>query len=184
MSATVSPTPGPGQPEPGTPPGLVAPPRFTPAPRARTSWVRVVLSGLLGVLVGAVGTFMFAALLPSGVTDHVGAAASWPVGLALTLALSVTAAILARAWGGYGAYTAYAVGWLVVVIVLSGIHGPGGDVVAGAHQRWANLWMYGGFLLVAASAFAPRGWFSDVPRDPGADDAAGRDADSGVRPTS
>jgi len=146
----------------------VAGPFFTPAaPRARTSWVRVVLSGLLGALVGAVGTFMFAALLPAGITDHVSAAASWPVGLVLTLALSVAAAILARAWGGYGAYTAYAVGWLVVVIVLSGMHGPGGDVLAGAHQRWASLWMYGGFLLVAASAFAPRGWFAEVPRDAG-----------------
>lgn len=148
-------------------------PRSTSAPAARTSWVRVVLSGLLGVLVGAVGTFMFAGLLPSSVTDHVGAAASWPVGLVLTLALSVTAAVLARAWGGYGAYAAYAVGWLVVVIVLTGMHGPGGDVLAGAHQRWANLWMYGGFLLVAASAFAPRGWFSDTPRD------ARQDADAG-----
>ncbi|WP_148284213.1 hypothetical protein [Luteimicrobium xylanilyticum] len=166
MSATVPPDDGRGQvPPPAT--GLpVSPVRFTPAPpRARTSWVRIVLSGLLGVLVGAVGTFMFAALLPSGITDHVSAAGSWPVGLVLTLALSVAAAILARAWGGYGAYTAYAVGWLVVVIVLSGMHGPGGDVVAGAHQRWASLWMYGGFLLVAASAFAPRGWFSDEPRD-------------------
>ncbi len=168
MSATVPPdagsgaVPGPGYGKP------VAGPFFTPAaPRARTSWARIVLSGLLGVLVGAVGTFMFAALLPSGIADHLSAAGSWPVGLFLTLALSVAAAILARAWGGYGAYAAYAVGWLVVVIVLSGTHGPGGDVLAGAHQRWASLWMYGGFLLVAASAFAPRGWFSDVPRDAG-----------------
>ncbi|MGC5167282.1 hypothetical protein [Luteimicrobium sp. DT211] len=172
MSATVPPAAGPGPTPPGTPAGAVWSPRST-APRQRTSWVRVVLSGLLGVLVGAVGTFMFAALLPSGVTDHVSAAASWPVGLVLTLALSVTAAVLTRAWGGYGAYTAYAVGWLVVVIVLTGMHGPGGDVLAGAHQRWANLWMYGGFLLVAASAFAPRGWFSDVPKDARQDGDAG-----------
>jgi len=171
--STVPPAAGAGPTPPGSSVGEATDPRPTPPAPARTSWVRVVLSGLLGVLVGAVGTFMFAALLPSGVTDHLAAAASWPVGLVLTLALSVTAAVLARAWGGYGAYAAYAVGWLVVVIVLTGMHGPGGDVLAGAHQRWANVWMYGGFLLVAASAFAPRGWFSDAPREPRQDaDAA------------
>lgn len=120
-------------------------------PRPSTAWrvVRLVLALLLGVLVGAIGTVMFQAV--------------FPVGLVLALVATLAGAVTARAWSGFGTLVAYAAGWFAAVQVLAA-KGPGGDVLVPGGHASSYVWVYGGFVLVMLSSFAPRSWFADQAR--------------------
>ncbi|MCA5892397.1 DUF6113 family protein [Isoptericola sp. NEAU-Y5] len=110
---------------------------------------RVPLAALLGVTIGVLGT--------------VAHRAEWgdlPVGIVLALAITLSAAVLCRAWAGMSTLLASGVGWVVAVQMLS-VEGPGGDVLVPA-QTVGLVWTYGGLVLFAVTAFLPRRWFADV----------------------
>ncbi|MCL1868840.1 MAG: hypothetical protein FWF90_00290 [Promicromonosporaceae bacterium] len=87
-----------------------------------------------------------------------------PVGLVIALALTLSAGVLARAWSGLPALAGAAVGWVVMVELMS-LPGSGGDVLvtdptAGIPLAWAGIaWTYGGVVLLGVVAFLPRRWF-------------------------
>ncbi|WP_343035819.1 DUF6113 family protein [Isoptericola sediminis] len=123
------------------------------APRAGSPLLvvwRLLLGLLLGAVVGLIGT--------------VGHRMLWgdlPVGPVLGLALTLSAAVLCRAWSGVGTLLACGAGWLVTVQVLAA-EGPGGDVLVPA-DAIGYVWTYGGLVLFAVAAFLPRRWFVDDP---------------------
>ncbi|MCK0116869.1 DUF6113 family protein [Isoptericola sp. S6320L] len=121
-----------------------APPRVP----GRTLALRGVLALLLGAAVGVIGT-----------VSHRSEWAGLPTGLALALLLTLSTAVLCRAWSGTVTLLTAGAGWLVAVQVLSST-GPGGDVLVPA-QVVGYVWTYGGLLLFAVAAFLPRRWFSD-----------------------
>jgi len=131
------------------------------APTRRRLGVGSVLLALaLGLVMGILGTVAHRTL--------------WlglPLGLVLALALTLSTAVLCRAWAGLVAMLAAGAGWLVAVQVLS-MTGPGGDVLVPA-QTVGMVWTYGGLALFVVAAFLPSSWFSDRPArsrhgDPGA----------------
>jgi hypothetical protein len=103
-------------------------------------------AGLLGVLVGVIGTAVHRIRPPGG--------------LVLALAMVLVAGVLARAWGGWVAMLAVAMGVVAAVGVL-GVKGPGGDVLIVA-DTVGYVW-YGGAVMVALAGLAPARWFSDRP---------------------
>lgn len=107
---------------------------------------RYLGAGLLGVVVGVVGTGVHRAERP------------W--GLVLALLTVVVAAVLVRAWTGGAGLLALGLGVVTVVGLLGG-PGPGGDVVV-ALDPYGVVW-YAGAVLVAVAAVLPRRWFSDRP---------------------
>lgn len=121
-----------------------APPRVP----GRTLVVRGVLALLLGAIVGVIGT-----------VSHRGEWAGLPTGLALALLLTLSTAVLCRAWSGTVTLLTAGAGWLVAVQLLSA-SGPGGDVLVPA-QAVGYLWTYGGLLIFAVAAFLPRWWFAE-----------------------
>ncbi|WP_277208986.1 DUF6113 family protein [Isoptericola croceus] len=114
----------------------------------RTLVGRAVLALLLGAAVGVIGT-----------VAHRAQWAGLPTGLVLALMLTLSAAVLCRAWSGTLTLLTCGAGWLVAVQVLAAT-GPGGDVLVPA-QDVGYVWTYGGLVLVAAAAFLPRSWFTD-----------------------
>ena len=102
-------------------------------------------AGLLGGLVGLVGTIMHRQWMP------------WILIVAL-LTVAV-AGVLVRAWLGAGGLIPYGIGWFVVVQVFAA-QGPGGDIVMPA-QPISYVWMIGGMVMIGVAAFAPRSWFRD-----------------------
>lgn len=125
---------------------------------------RAVVALLLGAVAGILGTIV-----------HRVQWADLPLGLVLALVLTLSTAVMCRAWSGLVTLLAAAVGWLVAVQVLSA-SGPGGDVLVPA-QTVGYVWTYGGLALVAITAFLPRAWFVD---DDGAEAAAESVADGGT----
>jgi hypothetical protein len=117
-------------------------------PRRRAVVGRAVLALLLGAAVGVIGT-----------VAHRAEWAGLPTGLLMALVLTLSTAVLCRAWSGTVTLLAAGVGWLVAVQVLAA-SGPGGDVLVPA-QAVGYVWTYGGLVLVAAVAFLPRSWFVD-----------------------
>lgn len=111
---------------------------------------RVVLAVLLGLVMGVLGT-----------VAHRTTWLDLPVGLVLALALTLSTAVLSRAWSGLGTMLAAGAGWLVGVQVLS-LAGPGGDVLVPA-QPVGMIWTYGGLAMFVVAAFLPSSWFSDRP---------------------
>ena len=89
--------------------------------------LRYVACGLLGVLLGVIGT----------------AVHRWeqPWGLVLALACVLSSAVLARAWTGWVGPLALAMGLVVTVGVLA-LEGPGGDVLIAA-QPVGYIWYAG-----------------------------------------
>jgi hypothetical protein len=112
--------------------------------------VRTMLAVLLGVVIGALGTVV-----------HRFGDESWYLGLALALALTVAAGVLARAWAGYGTLLGFGVGWVAMVQALS-LPGSGGDVVVPAGVL-GMVWSYVGVAVLAVVAFLPSSWFAEVP---------------------
>ncbi|MFD2028243.1 hypothetical protein [Promicromonospora aerolata] len=112
--------------------------------------VRTLLAVLLGVVMGALGTVV-----------HRFGDESWYLGLALALALTAAAGVLARAWAGYGTLLGFGVGWVAVVQALS-LTGSGGDVVVPAGVL-GMVWSYAGVAVLAVVAFLPSSWFAEVP---------------------
>ncbi|EYR63872.1 membrane protein [Actinotalea ferrariae CF5-4] len=109
--------------------------------------LRLLGTGLLGLVVGVVGTSVHRAEPP------------W--GLVLALLCVLSAGVLARAWTGWAGMLAVALGVFAAVSLLGG-PGPGGDVLV-ALQPLGVVW-YAGALTVALVALLPRRWFSDEPR--------------------
>lgn len=112
--------------------------------------VRVLLAVALGLVVGALGTAV-----------HRYGDESWYAGMLLALALTVTAAVMCRAWSGYGPLLAFAGGWVVAVQLMS-LRGSGGDVLVPAGSL-GLVWTYAGVLLLGVTAFLPASWFQEVP---------------------
>lgn len=107
---------------------------------------RLLATGLLGLVVGVVGTSVHRAQPP------------W--GLLLALACVSSAGVLARAWTGRAGLLALALGVFAAVSLLGG-PGPGGDVLV-ALQPVGVAWYVSALVLVAV-ALLPRRWFSDTP---------------------
>ena len=103
-------------------------------------------AGLLGVVIGLVGTGIHRAERP------------W--GLVLALATVLAAAVLVRAWAGWIGMLAMAMGLVTTVSVLAG-PGPGGDVVVALDA--VGITWYASAAVVVLAALAPRAWFSDRP---------------------
>lgn len=102
-------------------------------------------AGLLGAVVGLVGTVMHRQWMP------------WI--LVVALITVAVAGVLVRAWLGGGGLVPYAIGWFVVVQLFAA-QGPGGDVIMPA-QPISYVWMIGGMVMIGVAAFAPRSWFTD-----------------------
>ncbi|WP_199734819.1 DUF6113 family protein [Cellulomonas sp. PhB143] len=134
---------------------IPAPPTQTPRRTsvARTV-LRVVLCLLLGVLVGVIGT----------VTHRTQVLGHLPLGLVLAGALTLAAAVVARAWARGAGVLALGVGWLLAVQLMA-LEGPGGDVLIVADPT-GYVWSYGGVVLVLVAALLPRRWFSDAAAGP------------------
>ncbi|MFC8597847.1 DUF6113 family protein [Isoptericola sp. NPDC057191] len=112
------------------------------------SAARAVLALALGAVVGVLGT--------------VAHRTQWhdlPLGIVLALAITLSTAVLCRAWAGLGPLLAAGAGWVVAVQALS-VAGPGGDVLVPA-QAVGLVWTYGGLLMFLVGAFLPRSWFTD-----------------------
>jgi hypothetical protein len=108
-----------------------------------------------------------------GVVGTVAHRATWldlPAGVVLALALTLSTAVLCRAWSGLGTMLAAGAGWLVAVQVLS-LSGPGGDVLVPA-EPVGMVWTYGGLAMFVIAAFLPRSWFSDHPAHGRREDSA------------
>ena|GEM_PF-1813320 len=164
-------TPGPGTPGPGTPgPGTPEPvfgawsadassePDRRSATRRRGGHggmvARVLLAAALGTVVALLGSATHRTL--------------WhdlPLGLVIALALTLSTAVLCRAWAGLSTLTAAGLAWLVVVQLIS-LPGRGGDVIvtdpgAAIPWAWAGVaWSYAGIILFGVVAFLPRRWFA------------------------
>ncbi|MBE1874224.1 hypothetical protein [Myceligenerans pegani] len=119
-------------------------------PRLGPVIVRVLLAVALGLVIGALGTSV-----------HRYGDESWYPGMALALAITVTAATMCRAWAGYGALLAFAGGWVVAVQLMS-LRGSGGDVLVPAGTL-GLVWTYAGVVLLGVAAFLPASWFREVP---------------------
>ena len=118
----------------------------------RFSWVllgKTVLTVVVGLVVGAVGTIMHRSVQP------------W--GLVLSLLLVLTAATMARALGGLVTWIGFVVGLGVTVLALSQ-GGPGGDVLVPSGQKLGLVWMLGSLVVAVVAMLLPRSWFSDAPR--------------------
>lgn len=111
---------------------------------------RTLLAVLLGVVMGGLGTVV-----------HRFGDESWYLGLALALALTAAAGVLARAWAGYGTLLGFGVGWVAMVQAMS-LPGSGGDVVVPAGVL-GMVWSYSGVAVLAVVAFLPSSWFAEVP---------------------
>lgn len=116
---------------------------------------RLLATGLLGVVIGVVGTGIHRV--------------SPPWGLLLALVTVLVAGVVARAWTGGAGVLALALGVLAVVGLLGG-PGPGGDVLV-AREPVGVAW-YLGTLVVVLVALLPRRWFADRVIDGTADGAA------------
>lgn len=112
--------------------------------------MRTLLAVALGVVVGGLGTVV-----------HRYGDDSWYLGLVLAFALTAAAAVLARAWAGYGTLLGFGVGWVAVVQAMS-LPGSGGDVVVPAGML-GMAWSYAGVAVLAVVAFLPSSWFAEVP---------------------
>lgn len=107
---------------------------------------RIAGAGVLGAVVGLVGTTIHRARPP------------W--GLVLALLLVVAVAVLARAWVGWSGVLSAGLG-IVTVVGLLGARGPGGDVLVAAD--WLGYAWYAGAVLVLLAGAVPRRWLSDRP---------------------
>ena len=129
-------------------------PREPERPGVARTVGRMLLAAALGVAVAALGTATHRTLW-SGL----------PVGLVIALALTVSTALLCRAWSGLATLAAAGIGWLLAVQVMS-VPGAGGDVLVtdpGAliPVAWASVaWTWGGILLIGVVAFLPARWFA------------------------
>jgi hypothetical protein len=91
--------------------------------------------------------------------------AGLPVGLALAFALTLAAAVMCRAWSGYPALVAAAIGWGVAAQIMT-LPGSGGDVLvtdpsADIPFAWSGIaWTYGGLAAFVIVALLPRRWFA------------------------
>ncbi len=106
----------------------------------------VVLVGfVVGALAGGLGSLTHQSTV---------AAARWPVGLAVALALTTCCGLLVRGLGvGVLGRAGLLMGWLVVVWAAAGRR-PEGDLVVPANAR-GYVWLLVGFGLLLVVLFAP-----------------------------
>lgn len=115
--------------------------------KKQLTWL--ILGYLVAIILGA-----FVAMIGTSVHRQ------WqPWILIACLLLVFAAAVMVRAWAGLPEMAAYAVGWFVVVQVLS-LEGPGGDVVLPG-QAVSYVWIIGGLVAIAGASFTPRKWFKE-----------------------
>ncbi|SDS74344.1 hypothetical protein SAMN04489860_2258 [Paraoerskovia marina] len=129
--------------------------RHVAAPRPPL-WGPIVCVAL-GALVAMMGTVI-----------HRFDVAAIPVGIVIALAVSGSGGVVARAWMGYPGLGGYGIGWFAAVLALAYV-APGGDVLIPGAEAVGYVWILGGALVVAATAFAPRRWFDDTARSPRVD---------------
>ena len=123
-------------------------------PRTRTGWVvAVLLAGLLGVVLAALGT-----------ATHRTIVSGFPMGLVLALAMILAGALMVRAWRGLLTLAAMAAGWLIIMQILS-LARSSGDVLltdpsAAIPLPWLSVaFSWAGLLVTGVVAFLPRRWF-------------------------
>ena len=109
---------------------------------------KAVLTLVLGVVVGLMGTVMHRSIQP------------W--GLVLSLLLVLAAAVTARAFGGLITWIGFALGLGTAILALSQT-GPGGDVLVPAGQKIGLVWLVGAGIVAVVAMLLPRAWFSDTP---------------------
>ena len=119
-----------------------------------------LLLGLVsGVLVAAFGTAIHRSIF-------------WniPVGLMVGFALTISAALFLRAALGFGGFGAFALGWIVAVMLLSApnlgdnvlVTSPSADLPF----AWAGMvWSYAGAAAMVALALLPARWFRPPDND-------------------
>lgn len=99
-----------------------------------------VAMGLLGVVVGVVGT---------------GGHRYEPYwGSVCVLVLVVSAAVFARAYRAWAGLMAFALTWLAVVLFLYSANGPGDSIVI-LSDGLGKVWLYGGAVAAASPAMIP-----------------------------
>lgn len=109
---------------------------------------KAVLTLVLGVVVGLMGTVMHRSIQP------------W--GLVLSLLLVLAAAVTERAFGGLVTWIGFALGLGTAILALSQT-GPGGDVLVPAGQKIGLVWLVGAGVVAVVAMLLPGKWFSDVP---------------------
>ncbi|MBO0608420.1 DUF6113 family protein [Myceligenerans salitolerans] len=139
-------------------------------PRLGSVVVRVLLAVALGLVIGALGTAV-----------HRYGDESWYAGAALAVALTGAAAVMCRAWSGYGALLAFAGGWIVAVQLMS-LRGSGGDVLVPAGTL-GLVWTYAGVVTLGVAAFLPASWFREEPLRRSAEESAAPVAGTSVTST-
>lgn len=131
---------------------------FPPAAPERSGLGAVALRVLLAVALGAA-----VALL--GAATHRTLWNGLPLGLVIALALTLSTAVLCRAWAGMTTLAAAGLGWLVLAQFVS-LPGRGGDVIitdpsVAIPWAWAGVaWSYAGIAIFGVVAFLPRRWFA------------------------
>jgi hypothetical protein len=110
----------------------------------------VVAAALAGAAAGVLGSFV-----------HPLEVAWVPVGLVVGLALSGSVVVTARLLAGRSAAVAAALGWLVVVLLLSGQR-PEGDLVV-ANTVAGQVWLFAGTAVVGGCIVLPFGRVLAVP---------------------
>lgn len=110
---------------------------------------KAVVTFVLGLAVGAVGTVMH----------------RWhePWGVLACLALVVSAVVTSRAWAGWPTWIA-AVGGVFFAVQAMSQTGPGGDVLLPAGQAIGWVWVIGSIGLALVTGLLPARLFRDEPR--------------------
>ncbi|MCL2594934.1 MAG: hypothetical protein FWD83_05390 [Promicromonosporaceae bacterium] len=126
--------------------------------------LRMALSALLGLAVGALGVAIHRTLWEIDFVQ----VTNFPGGLAIGLVLVVSTALLCRALGGMPTFIAGGVALMAAVWILS-LPGAGGDVLVADPSSdipvaWAGAaWSFGSAIAWVLIACLPRRWFARVP---------------------
>jgi len=125
-------------------------------PLTPQSFVRALVSFVLGIVAGVLGTVIHRSTVPWGLLAALG----------LVLAFTVTV----RAWAGWPGYVGIAGGVFLALMVLTQT-GPGGDVLVPGGENvdhaWLGVaWLGGAMVALIVAAGVPRRWFDPTPRPP------------------
>lgn len=76
-------------------------------------------------------------------------------GSAMVLTVVLAGATYARTWGSWSGLIAFTQVWVVTVLYLYFVRGPGGSVVI-VDDALGKIWLFGGALAAILPAFIPR----------------------------